>query len=47
MRAWWEANAARREVNVHPDATEFGLDLDDVSARFAGYTSRIPGWIGG
>ena len=29
-----------REENVHPDAAEFGLDLDEVRARFADYSSQ-------
>ena len=46
MRRWWEANAERREVNVHPDPTQFGLDLDDVRSRFAAYSAQIPVWTG-
>jgi hypothetical protein len=44
MRRWWAANAAQREVNIHPDASEFGLDLEQVRSRFARYTARIPEW---
>ena len=46
MRRWWEANAETREVNVHPDPAEFGLDLDVVRGQFAEYSARIPGWTG-
>jgi len=44
MRSWWERNASQREVNIHPDASDFGLDLEEVRGRFAGYTVRIPVW---
>jgi hypothetical protein len=44
MRRWWEQNAERREVNVHPDPAEFGLDLDEVRGRFADYAAKIPAW---
>ena len=33
-----------RDENVHPDAAEFGLDLDEVRARFADYTTRAQQW---
>ena len=46
MRRWWEANAARRDGNVHPDASAFGLDLDEVRHCFGAYSARLPGWIG-
>lgn len=46
MRRWWEENAATREVNIHPEPGEFGLDLDEVRAAFAEYTARIPAWTG-
>jgi len=44
MARWWAANAEHREPNIHPDASEFGLDLDAVGERFAGYRSRVDGW---
>jgi hypothetical protein len=44
MRDWWDRHAAEREVNVHPDPDEFGLDLDRVRGQFADYAARIPGW---
>jgi hypothetical protein len=44
MRNWWGQNASQREVNIHPDASDFGLDLEEVRGRFAGYTGRIPAW---
>ena len=44
MRRWWEANAEHRETNIHPDASAFGLDLDQVRGRFAEYSAKIPGW---
>ena len=33
-----------RDENVHPDASEFGLDLDEVRSRFATYTTRANEW---
>jgi hypothetical protein len=44
MERWWHANNDDRDENVHPDAAEFGLDLDEVRARFADYTTRAQQW---
>jgi hypothetical protein len=44
MAGWWEQNAAHREDNVHPEAAEFGLDLDDVRAGFRDYTEAMATW---
>ena len=44
MKAWWSANAEHRDANVHPDPSDFGIDLDAVRARFAGYTERMHDW---
>jgi hypothetical protein len=44
MRSWWEANAETREANIHPEPEEFGLDLDEVRGRFAGYTAISKTW---
>jgi len=44
MRRWWDANAVDRDENVHPDPAAFGLDLDEVRARFADYSTRMAGW---
>ncbi len=44
MRQWWAANAEHREANIHPDPAEFGLDLDEVRARFSTYTTRMDDW---
>ena len=46
MRRWWADNAEHREQNVHPEPAEFGLDLDEVRSRFAGYTERMHDWTG-
>ena len=46
MRTWWADNAEHREPNVHPDPADFGLDLDEVRARFTPYTERMHDWIG-
>jgi hypothetical protein len=44
MRRWWEANAERREANIHPDPGDFGLDLDEVRGLFAEYSAKISEW---
>ena len=44
MRRWWEENAEQREANIHPDPSEFGLDLDQVRGLFAEYSAKIPEW---
>jgi hypothetical protein len=44
MRRWWEANAAHREPNIHPPASEFGLDLDELREQFADYAATYPHW---
>lgn len=46
MARWWQAHAAARELNVHPEPATFGLDLDAVRQRFAAYTAHIPEWTG-
>jgi len=44
MERWWHDNNDDRDANVHPDAAEFGLDLDEVRARFTTYTTRAQQW---
>ena len=44
MERWWRDNNEDREETVHPDASAFGLDLDEVRERFARYTARAQGW---
>jgi hypothetical protein len=44
MARWWQANAEHREQNIHPDPSTFGLDLEVVGTRFAGYRARLAGW---
>ena len=46
MRRWWAENAEHRESNVHPDPSEFGLDLPAIRDRFAGYNRRVATWTG-
>jgi hypothetical protein len=46
MRRWWADNAEHREQNVHPEPAEFGLDLEEVRTRFAGYATRAHEWTG-
>jgi sulfotransferase family protein len=46
MRKWWSAHAEQRDANVHPEPQAFGLDLDDVRARFADYTRQMQHWTG-
>lgn len=45
MARWWAEHAEHREQNVHPDPSEFGLDLAEVRARFAPYIDRMHDWI--
>jgi hypothetical protein len=45
MRLWWDAHAQGREENTHPDAADFGLDLDEVRHAFDAYLDAVPGWI--
>jgi hypothetical protein len=47
MSRWWHDNNAERDENIHPEADEFGLDLGEVRARFAAYTSRAQQWTEG
>jgi hypothetical protein len=44
MRQWWAEHAASRPENVHPEPAAFGLDLDEVRARFTRYTERAEQW---
>ena len=41
MRTWWHDNAEQRDVNVHPEPQDFGLDLDQVRRGFAPYIARF------
>ncbi len=47
MARWWERHAETREQNIHPDPSVFGLDLEAVASCFAGYRSRVEGWLAG
>jgi hypothetical protein len=44
MRRWWRENAETRAENVHPDPTEFGIDLAQVRPLFAEYVDRMAAW---
>jgi hypothetical protein len=44
MRRWWTEFAEQREQNVHPDPSEFGLDLAAIRPLFADYVSSVAGW---
>lgn len=44
MHAWWEAAAASRPVNTHPDAATFGLTMETVRPLFADYVQRAATW---
>jgi hypothetical protein len=44
MERWWHTNNDDRDENIHPDATEFGLDLEEVRTRFADYRTRAAQW---
>jgi hypothetical protein len=41
---WWELHASTRQPNVYPDASTFGVDLDNVRPKFAHYVSRAVHW---
>jgi hypothetical protein len=44
MAGWWRDHATGRDESVHPDPAEFGLDLEVVRDRFAGYAARAEAW---
>jgi Sulfotransferase family len=44
MHSWWEQAAAEREPSSHADPAEFGIDLDEVRPRFAGYVDSAQRW---
>ncbi len=44
MEAWWKDNAENREPATHPDASTYGLDLDEVRPLFADYRDRMAAW---
>jgi hypothetical protein len=44
MAAWWHEHAENREQSVHPEPTEFGIDLDEVRGLFTDYVARLDGW---
>jgi hypothetical protein len=44
MRRWWGEYAEQREQNVHPDPSEFGLDLPAIRPLFADYVSNVAVW---
>jgi hypothetical protein len=46
MHAWWRQHAESREQTIHPEPSEFGLDLDEVRSRFTDYTARLGAWVG-
>ena len=41
MVEWWESSAEDRSTGPRPDAADFGLDVDDLRARFAFYHQRF------
>ena len=44
MRRWRADKAEARDENVHPDPSEFGLDLEQVRDLFAAYAANISRW---
>ncbi|MGE2815720.1 sulfotransferase family protein [Mycobacterium heidelbergense] len=44
MRAWWQAEAASRSPNTHPEAAAFGVNLAAVRPLFADYMQRMAAW---
>jgi hypothetical protein len=45
MKRWWKQNAETRTQNVHPDASIFGIDLEEVRSLFSDYTMRMNQWV--
>jgi hypothetical protein len=45
MQLWWETNSAAREASSHSSPSVYGLDLDQVRRRFAGYATRARQWV--
>jgi Sulfotransferase family len=45
MTRWWQEFAANREENVHPDPSEYGLNVDAVASAFAGYNEHAARWL--
>jgi hypothetical protein len=44
MREWWAHHAADREPNIHPDPSEFGLDVEELRTVFEPYTEKLSTW---
>ncbi len=44
MQSWWAQAAAEREPSSHADPIDFGIDLDEVRPRFAGYLDSASYW---
>ncbi|MGO8848955.1 sulfotransferase family protein, partial [Mycobacterium sp.] len=44
MQAWWQAEAASRLPNAHPEAAVFGVNVEAVRPLFADYIQRMATW---
>ncbi len=44
MHAWWQAEAASRSPNTHPQAAVFGADMEAVRPLFADYIRLMAIW---
>lgn len=44
MRGWWQAEAASRSPNTHPEAAAFGVNIEAVRPLFADYIQRMTTW---
>jgi len=44
MQQWWQAEAATRAANTHPDAATFGLTTAKLRPVFANYINRAREW---
>ncbi len=44
MHAWWQAEAASRSPNTHPQASVFGVDKEAVRPLFADYIRLMAIW---
>jgi Sulfotransferase family len=45
MRTWWAHNAEHREPVSKSDPADFGLDVDRIRPRFAGYVTHAQRWL--
>jgi len=44
MHSWWSRAATEREPSSHADPAGFGIDVDQIRCRFAGYVKQSNRW---